>query len=304
MRRYVFSFALLATAVLGPPMAMANDQQIAQAIIERLQAQKQAGNLKGFSLDLQVEEGEVWLTGRVSSDAQQALALDIARRVPGVRQVVNDITIEAADQAKPAANRNLFASIGSKVRQAVGQADQTEPAPIGTGVDGGNTYYAGIASAPAPIPAVAGPLPQQYAGPMPHPYYTRPNMPMAFAPAHTIAHQNGAPGIGIAGPADALGAGPVPGGPMPMHIPGTALGMAPARYDHPHMPGYAWPSYASYPNYAAVTYPKQYSPTAWPYIGPFYPYPQVPLGWRKVTLEWDDGWWMLDFKDRRQYHQH
>ena len=33
------------------------------------------------------------------------------------------------------------------------------------------------------------------------------------------------------------------------------------------------------------------------YIGPFYPYPQVPLGWRKVTLEWDDGWWFLDFKD-------
>ena len=63
------------------------------------------------------------------------------------------------------------------------------------------------------------------------------------------------------------------------------------------MPGYAWPSYAAYPNYAALTYPKQYSPTAWPYIGPFYPYPQVPLGWRKVTLEWDDGWWFLDFKD-------
>ena len=59
-----------------------------------------------------------------------------------------------------------------------------------------------------------------------------------------------------------------------------------------------WPSYAAYPNYAAVTYPKQYSPTAWPYIGPFYPYPQVPLGWRKVNLQWDDGWWWLDFKDK------
>ncbi len=44
-------------------------------------------------------------------------------------------------------------------------------------------------------------------------------------------------------------------------------------------PGYAWPTYAAHPNYAAVTYPRQYSPTAWPYIGPFYPYPQVPLGW-------------------------
>ena len=28
---------------------------------------------------------------------------------------------------------------------------------------------------------------------------------------------------------------------------------------------------------------------AWPYIGPFYPDPQVPLGWRKVTLKRDDG---------------
>jgi len=74
-------------------------------------------------------------------------------------------------------------------------------------------------------------------------------------------------------------------------------GVAPMRYDQPHLPNNAWPSYAAYPNYAAVTYPRQYSPAAWPYIGPFYPYPQVPLGWRKVTLEWDDGWWMLDFCD-------
>jgi len=91
---------------------------------------------------------------------------------------------------------------------------------------------------------------------------------------------------------------PAAGAPMPAYVPGTGGGVAPARFDHPRMPGYAWPSYASHPNYAALTYPKQYSPTAWPYIGPFYPYPQVPLGWRKVTLEWDDGWWMLDFKSK------
>ncbi len=91
----------------------------------------------------------------------------------------------------------------------------------------------------------------------------------------------------------------VPGPPLPMYAPGAAVGgVAPVRYDHPAMPAYAWPSYAAYPNYGAVTYPKQYSPTAWPYIGPFYPYPQVPLGWRKVSLQWDDGWWWLDFKDK------
>jgi hypothetical protein len=83
----------------------------------------------------------------------------------------------------------------------------------------------------------------------------------------------------------------------------SAMGSIPSgmgggvSYDNAQMPGYAWPSYAAYPNYAAVSYPTQYSPTAWPYIGPFYPYPQVPLGWRKVALEWDDGWWFLDFSD-------
>ena len=89
------------------------------------------------------------------------------------------------------------------------------------------------------------------------------------------------------------------GGPPPyMGGPG---GMTPPAYDQPHMPNYAWPSYAAAPNYAAVTYPKQYSPTAFPFIGPFYPYPQVPLGWRKVALEWDDGWWHLDFYDRSHH---
>ncbi|MDA7978551.1 MAG: BON domain-containing protein [Pirellulales bacterium] len=84
---------------------------------------------------------------------------------------------------------------------------------------------------------------------------------------------------------------------------GVPQGGYPGMYDQPYMPNYAWPSYAAYPNYAAVGYPKQYSPAAWPYIGPFYPYPQVPLGWRKVTLEWDDGWWFLDFSDQR-HHGH
>jgi hypothetical protein len=89
-------------------------------------------------------------------------------------------------------------------------------------------------------------------------------------------------------------------GPVPTYAPGMGSG-APPAYDQPRMPNYAWPSYAASPNYAAVTYPKQYSPTAWPFIGPFYPYPQVPLGWRKVSLEWDDGWWYLDFFDRTHH---
>jgi hypothetical protein len=96
---------------------------------------------------------------------------------------------------------------------------------------------------------------------------------------------------------------PMAGGPMPMGGTGVGMPPVPMRGDGPNMPNYAWPSYAAYPNYAALQYPTQYSPTAWPYIGPFYPYPQVPLGWRRVSLEWDDGWWWLDF-DERHYHSH
>ncbi len=75
-------------------------------------------------------------------------------------------------------------------------------------------------------------------------------------------------------------------------------GMANQAYSMPNMPDHAWPSYASYPNSAQISYPQQYSASAWPYIGPFYPYPQVPLGWREAQLEWDDGYWHLNFRPR------
>jgi hypothetical protein len=58
------------------------------------------------------------------------------------------------------------------------------------------------------------------------------------------------------------------------------------------MPPYAWPTYAPHNNYSRVGYPSAYPYHAWPFIGPPYPFPKVPLGWRKVILEWQDGhWW-------------
>jgi hypothetical protein len=115
----------------------------------------------------------------------------------------------------------------------------------------------------------------------------------------------GGPGMGAPGMAGGPGMGaPGMAGPMPMGGTGAGMPPVPMRADGPNMPNYAWPSYAAYPNYAGLQYPTQYSPTAWPYIGPFYPYPQVPLGWRRVSLEWDDGWWWLDFDDRHAHSHH
>ncbi len=109
-----------------------------------------------------------------------------------------------------------------------------------------------------------------------------PRMPRGMV--RPASSQLSAPGGGYCPP------GPNPGGPSPMSA-GAMNGQA-------DLPPYAYPSYARSDNYAGVTYPSQYSASAWPYIGPFYPYPQVPLGWREVELEWDDGQWYLDFNDR------
>ncbi len=79
---------------------------------------------------------------------------------------------------------------------------------------------------------------------------------------------------------------PVPEGPAGMG--GGVVGTNP--------PNYAWPSYAPTNNFSAVGYPTAYPWQAWPNIGPFYPYPEVPQDWRAVTLRWDDGIWWLDFK--------
>ena len=89
------------------------------------------------------------------------------------------------------------------------------------------------------------------------------------------------------GPAPGEAVAP-PGEPAPVFQP-----PAPSPYDlnPPKMPPYAWPTYAPYNNYSRVGYPLAYPYNAWPFIGPNYPFPKVPLGWRSVKLEWDDGYW-------------
>src|SRR5262249_37835770 len=101
MRRYVFRLALLSLAALTPGVAAADDQQIAQQIMQKLKAEKNAGTLKGFSIDLQVDDGTVWLTGRVANEDQKVRALGGAQRIAGVKQVVDDLSI-SAPPTKPA----------------------------------------------------------------------------------------------------------------------------------------------------------------------------------------------------------
>jgi hypothetical protein len=122
--------------------------------------------------------------------------------------------------------------------------------------------------------------------------------PVQYQPELALGHRRrnydgGAPMYDAAATQPMTSAPETTGGPVPE---GPAGMMGATQASMPGHPNYAWPSYAPYPNFSAVGYPTAYPWQAWPNIGPFYPYPEVPLDWRAVTLRWDDGIWWLDFK--------
>lgn len=279
MRRKTFGMMLAALAIFVGSVVNADDEKIANHLYKKLSEAKQQGSLKDFTLDMEVADGVVFLKGRVATKKQKSMVLTMAQKAQnlGVTEIRDGITIgekitSVADKP-PTSSRARQASANSPV-QDFDYLSQGSP------------RVAGPVAAPAAAPSVVP----------------------ATNPTRVAALPNRAPRMAAMpprGPMPNMGprqmGPPMQGGPMqaPAYMPVSGNGPANgARYDEPGLPNYAWPSYAPHPNYGAVTYPKTYSPTAWPYIGPFYPYPQVPLGWRKVTLEWDDGWWYLDFNDR------
>ena len=122
--------------------------------------------------------------------------------------------------------------------------------------------------------------------------------PIGLAPvAPTPLGLTGTP-LGLTGTPLATSPAPAASGPVgfnpivepaPLGVPGQAA----PDMQAPNLPPYAWPTYAPYNNVSRVAYPQAYPYNAFPFIGPYYPFPKVPLGWRKVTLEWDDGHWYL-----------
>ena len=310
MRRLVLSFAVAVTSLM-PSVGMADDSQIAEYVKSQLQEQQQLGNLKGFNVDMRVDRGTVWFEGFVSNRNQQMTILKAAQRAGhlGVVQVVNDIEVRSAKVASPyraAAYQKQQAQplqmpVNPYREQGYQRSPQAEAAPVaytrpaaqdlgfsdhapaqvvagsghrggGYGGEvsyggpsyGGEASYGGSQSYGEPVPFANCSSCGDSGAPYGESYASSPPAPLAYG--GDVGEGGGAGAGGPSGPAD--------------------------------LPGYAWPSYAAAPNYGALSYPRQHSASAWPYIGPFYPYPQVPLGWRKVTLEWDDGWWHLDFNDK------
>ncbi len=277
--------------IADPPVVVADDEarlMIAQEIGKRFQAAAQLGSLRGADLDVKVDGEEVLLTGAVATAEQGQLAVDLARQVPGVTKVLSGIAVEpqrfagqallaAYPMVQEASHANVVSTTGETVAPAAPHLQP--PTAISS-----QAYPTELAMSPYMLASQQG----AYYGPAVYHQGAMDQTPRPLGATRLASYA----GAAVVAPFAAMGQMT---GMVPSHLPGVGQASVPARYDHPHLPGYAWPSYAAHPNYAGVTYPKQYSPSAWPYIGPFYPYPQVPLGWRKVSLKWDDGWWQLNF---------
>jgi hypothetical protein len=277
-----------AATTVAPLWAMAENQEVAEQIAASLQ---ESGQLQGFKIGVRYEEGTAWLSGRVSSQEELDAALQLASETEGVTRVVNNLSVGAsAEDTTPL--RHIANALGA---EQVGRPITTDLTVASASLPGERLRHM----------ARADRLPAEFAtGPASHasasvkrPYEiakTSRTRTTTKQPSSTRTAQRQTVAVPTAYMQQPV---PTMGQPIPQYMSPVGGGVAPAQYDQPYLPNYSWPSYAAYPNYAALTYPKQYSPTAWPYIGPFYPYPQVPLGWRKVVLEWHDGWWHLDFDD-------
>ena len=299
MRRLFTGLVVAATTAVLPVLALADNQEVANQIAKNL---RDSGQLKDYKVGVKYQNGTAWLSGRVTSQEQMNAALKSVFQTSGVTRVVNDLAMGSAEQASPPQSGNSvrFSGVSKSQRvepasETLGQLEAGKGALAPERINSGEQLKRVLASNQN-TKDHADRVPSEFA-PTP---ITRASLTETPAQIPLVAVQR-VPGrpipIAYTQAAGAMPAGTAMGGPIPAYAAGGGRGVAPARYDQPHLPNHAWPSYAAYPNYGALTYPRQYSPTAWPFIGPFYPYPQVPLGWRKVTLEWDDGWWMLDFKD-------
>jgi osmotically-inducible protein OsmY len=320
-----------ASSSTATPPKTSRNQKVAEDIAVALKR----AQFHGYEIEIEYKDGVATLTGKVSDPRQKVKANQVVGSVPGVRRLDNRLAVIAP---RASAIRQVTAdnseAAPAAASQAVGTAtagpsNQEKAMQIGRALEAGGlsgydveilfqngqAVLRGTVATPQQI-AIASRIAQSVPGVQSVANQLRPGqMPMQQMPPQgppqgnpryaMAGYQAGTPGAPLT-PGVAPGI-PGPGGPAPSAGPGGALGVqlpatgpVPAGpvYDNPNIPEYAWPTYAQYPNYAAVTYPSQYSASAWPYIGPFYPYPQVPLNWRKVQLEWSDGHWDLKFDSR------
>lgn len=269
MRLVLVPLILAAMLAVGPAAVQANTNQAAAEKIAASLGKK----FPGYDIGVTYQNGKVRLVGQVNSPQVIRQAAELVRQVPDVK--VTEVDSELLTTSNDVAPAVQPAKPAPLVAQQMPTTPTVPPVPPRAAQRRSvlTPPQSQVAAAPIPIP-----------NPQEQKRVVVQQAALVAARSDAAAGMENMPKMPpqeMAYASEAYG----PQGPLP------------GQYNQPYLPDYAWPSYASYPNYAEVSYPKQYSPKAWPYIGPFYPYPQVPLGWRKVTMEHHDGWWWLDFDD-------
>ena len=322
MAAFPFGSDTDASSSTATPPRSSRNQKVAEDIAVALKR----AQFHGYEIEIEYKDGVAILTGKVSDPRQKMKATQVVNAVPGVHRLENRLSVITASRGpirQASADSEVTAQPAMQAGGAApaGPGNQEKAMLIGRALEAGGlsgydieilfqngqAVLRGTVATPQQV-AVAGNIAQSVPGVQSVANQLRLGQPQGQPPAGAryamAGYQAGpgapmtpgvAPGIpGPGGPAPSAG----PGGPLGAPIPATGPVPAGPVYDNPNIPEYAWPTYAQHPNYAAVTYPSQYSASAWPYIGPFYPYPQVPLNWRKVSLEWSDGHWDLKFDSR------
>ncbi|MDA1210917.1 MAG: BON domain-containing protein [Planctomycetota bacterium] len=303
----------------GTEQSGAAEKQANQKTAEGIAAALRKAGLAGYDINISFRQGVATLSGKISDEKQKSRVTQVVASVNGVQGVDNRLEtttpsrggsgLQQADyRSQPGQGRNIQLTAQQVEAQTANQQTANSVAKalsaakftgydIEVRVQQGTAILGGeVDSAEARERAshVAGQVPGVAAvhnqlrvkgepAPNPQMMAMQAGYPQQYGPIQPAMYQGGDPSSMM---------GPPPGYGMP------AGNASHQMYNNPHLPEHAWPSYASYPNSAQVSYPKEYSASAWPYIGPFYPYPQVPLGWRKAQLEWDDGHWNLSFNSR------
>lgn len=327
LREWILTLGVMAavpSALMAGPFSLPSnpfkaEKTTNQEVAERIAEALHSARLQGTDIQIEYNRGVATLMGNVSDASQKAKATAVVKEISGVKSVNNKLEVTAAEPFNAGTRQAAYFGGPANPRfsgiqqvsgeEAAGVSNQeiaeNIAAALGnvglSGYDIQISYQGGIATLSGAVASpqqrmlaegvaakVAGvnQVSNKLALPTAAPRQAPAGAPAGY-PASYGVPQNYLPAAYQQGPAMPTSAYGMPGG-----------AASNAVHNSPNLPPHAFPSYGAYPNYSAVTYPKEYGASAWPYIGPFYPYPQVPMGWRKSSLTWDDGSWALEFDSK------
>lgn len=95
MRRLILGMVVAVATALVPLWALAGNQEVAEQIGANLRS---SGQLHGYKIGVKFQDGTVWLRGSVADRAQLDAASKIVSHTPGVKNVINNVTIVRESQ--------------------------------------------------------------------------------------------------------------------------------------------------------------------------------------------------------------